>query len=87
MAGLLTIADLAVELNMPEPLVRDLYRANDWPSVRFSNKTIRFTREHVDQIIALHSRGQVSEPAPARPSVVTAIGIKQTSRSKARTGS
>ena len=41
MSGLLTISDLAVELQMTEALVRDLYRANNWPSVRFSNKTIR----------------------------------------------
>lgn len=60
-AELLSPADLAEALGLTEQRVMDLRRHYRWPHVRLG-RTIRFTPEQVEQIIASHSRESEASP-------------------------
>lgn len=76
---LLTPADLGKVLRIPEAQVLDLRRKHDWPHVRLSRKSIRFTAEQVEQIVAQHSAAAPSK-TPARVPAIPG----QTKGSRAR---
>ena len=76
--SLLTPADLAEDLRITETQILELRRRHNWPCVRFGHKTIRFTPEQAELIIAQH----VTTPAPAPSRLVSVSG--QTKRSQSR---
>lgn len=53
---LLTADDLATKLRISANQVKRLTKAESWPHVRFSGKTIRYRSEHVDAIVALYDK-------------------------------
>lgn len=65
---LLTPADLAARLKLTEAQVLDLRRKHNWPCVQFSRKTIRFSVDQANQIVARHA-AEPTQPAET----VTAI--------------
>lgn len=56
MRVLLTPSEVGEELGISESLVKRLTREQEWPHIRFSRETIRFRREHIEQIIAMRER-------------------------------
>lgn len=75
-ADLLTAADLAEILKVSEELVKRRTKADKWPCVKLSSKTIRYRPEHVELIVALYDH--VEKVAPIK-------GLAgQTAASKAR---
>lgn len=67
--ALLTESDLANLLRVTESQARDMRRANQWPCVRLSRKTIRYTPEQVEQIIASHATTPERETRLVAPSI------------------
>lgn len=55
-ALLLSAADVAERLGISEDRVKRRTKAEGWPCVRFSAKTIRYREEHVEAIIAMHEQ-------------------------------
>lgn len=75
---LATPADLAEILNVEEAQILEWRRAHGWPSIKVG-KTIRFTEQHVEQILAKHTT------APKRAGAAKPTGIPgQTKRSARR---
>lgn len=60
--SLLTPAQLGERLNLSEDQVLRLRRAYGWPCVEFNRKAVRFTEEHVAQIIERHAADAEPEP-------------------------
>lgn len=73
---LLTPADLAEVLKLPEAKVMELRRKHDWPHVRLGRR-FRFTEAQVEQIVA----AQTPKTAGAKKS---ASGLTPGSARKAR---
>lgn len=66
---------------IPERQVLALRRRHGWPCVQLSRKFIRFTDEHVEQIIAKHSQSGVASGV----SMTTPVASSgQTKRSASR---
>ena len=78
MTNLLTFADLAERMQLTEAQAVALRRKNNWPCVRLGGKTIRFTEEQVDQIIAQH----IDATRPAVTSAPAIAGQTKGSRSR-----
>lgn len=75
---LLTPADLAERLRLPEEQVMKLRRRHDWPHVRLGRR-FRFTESQVDQIVASRTvKGGSKSP--------TSKGQTARSASRARAG-
>ncbi len=53
MKRLLTPEDLSEYTGMNKRRVVDLCRTQNWPHIRFSRNIIRFTEEHIDQILKM----------------------------------
>lgn len=53
MNRLLTPEDVSEYTGMNKRRVIDLCRQQKWPHIRFSRNIIRFTEEHIDQIIKM----------------------------------
>lgn len=79
MTAVLTPADLAEILQVDEAKVLEWRRTYNWPSFKVGRK-VRFTSEHVEQIIASHSGRPHAE---VDSSVVVALP-GQTKRSASR---
>lgn len=58
---LLTDTDLAKAFGETEKLIGEWRRTYGWPHIKVG-KAIRYTPQHVEQIIASHSHGQRSKP-------------------------
>lgn len=87
MTELLSPVELASLLKLSTAQVIEFTRDKDWPHIRFTNKSIRFTEEHVAQILAKHEY-RPDVPAETRPAgTVSPLLLKQTKRSRARSGS
>lgn len=78
MSDFYTEADLAEMLNATERRIGEWRRIYSWPHLRIG-RTIRFTQNDVEQIVAKHAR-----EAEAEPLAVTIAG--QTKRSARRAG-
>ena len=61
---LYTVQDLAELFKMSPQTVWAHVRAGDWPHWKPGPRTIRFTEDHITQILAQHDR----QPQPHRPS-------------------
>jgi uncharacterized protein YjcR len=68
-----TPADLAELFGVEERQILEWRRQKSWPSLKFG-KTIRFTDDHVAQIVAMHSQ----------KTKATAAATGQTARSSRR---
>lgn len=79
--GLLSPEALADELGITVVQVKELTRTQAWPCVRFSRKTIRYTPEQVEQIVAMHSRSGAADP-PEEGAKVAQLRAAQTERSR-----
>lgn len=87
MSELLSPEDLARELGLPSAAKAvELTREKDWPHVRFTNKLIRYTAEHVEQIIAAHTVTPDAKPEQRPAGTVSPLRLAQTQRSRSRTG-
>lgn len=75
MTTLLTAAQAAERLGISEDQMKRRSAKENWPSVRFSSRTIRYSEAHIEQIIAAHE-GKVA--------LVNADDFGQTDRSKAK---
>lgn len=75
--GLHTPADLAAMFDTTELQVLEWRRQHSWPSIKVG-KTIRFTDEQVEAIIAIHST------KPTRAAAATPVIQGQTARSARR---
>lgn len=75
-AELMTAEQVAERLGISVNQVKRRTVAENWPSVRFSARTIRYRAEHVEQIIAMHE------------SIADIKGFRtgQTARSRRRAG-
>jgi uncharacterized protein YjcR len=73
-----TPADVAEMLHTTEANVLQWRRQHGWPSLKVG-KTIRFTHEHVEQILAKHTVKPAKKSAPT-----TSIIAGQTKRSARR---
>ncbi|MCW2132935.1 hypothetical protein [Arthrobacter sp. VKM Ac-2550] len=62
MNKLYTPKELAERFEVTPDFVRERARRNEWPSQRFGERTIRFTENHVNQILARTE----SKPAGAK---------------------
>lgn len=74
MSAYLTPADLAEMFGATEETILRWRREHSWPSIKIG-RSIRFSPEHVEQILATHE----AKPALAEPVEVEASG--QTARS------
>lgn len=81
MTGLLSPEQLADELGVKVEQVKTWTREHDWPCVRFSLKTVRYTPEQVQQIVAMHTE-VTGEPDPVDDSKVAQLRAAQTARSR-----
>lgn len=64
MTPLLSVEDLAERLAAPSvEWVRQRVRDENWPCVRFTRKTVKFTEEQVEQIVARYT----TKPEPVAP--------------------
>ncbi len=52
--NLLTPAQVGERLNLTAEQVLRLRRLNGWPCIQFNRKAVRFTEDHVAQIIERH---------------------------------
>lgn len=84
---LLSPVELASLMKLSTEQVITFTREKDWPHVRFTNKSIRFTPEQVDQIIAAHTVTPDAKPEQRPAGTVSPLRLTQTKRSRARTGS
>ncbi|WP_459982630.1 helix-turn-helix domain-containing protein [Nocardioides sp. AN3] len=78
MSALKTTADLAEYFNVPERRIYEWRVEHDWPCVKIG-RTIRFTDEHVAEIMARHTvtgEARATQPQPL---------FVRTKRSAART--
>lgn len=78
---LLSPEQLADELGLTVTQVKDYTREHDWPCVRFSLKTVRYTPEQVEQIIAAHTE-VTGDPDPVEGANVAQLRAAQTTRSR-----
>lgn len=76
-------AELAEVFGVSERQLMDWRRSNGWPSVRIG-RTIRFTQDHVDEILARHS--QAPADADGQPAVAIA-GQSKASAARAQRAS
>jgi excisionase family DNA binding protein len=51
-----TPEQLAERLGVSLRTVREMYYTNTWPHLRINKRTVRFTEEHFEQIIAMSER-------------------------------
>lgn len=51
-----TPEQLAERLGVSLRMVREMYYTNTWPHLRLNKRTVRFTEEHFEQIIAMSER-------------------------------
>ena len=54
-APLATESDLAEALGLSVEKIRELRKTRKWPHVRLTRFDVRFTEEHVEQIVAKHT--------------------------------
>ena len=59
---LLTVADVAEKLKISEELAKRLSKADNWPRVKISSKTIRYRPQHVELIVALYDHVEKAAP-------------------------
>lgn len=78
MTGLLTPAEVAERLRISEALVYELRKRHQWPCVLLGRKTIRFTEEQVEQIVARHAT------TPKAPAPTSAIKGQTTASARRR---
>jgi DNA-directed RNA polymerase sigma subunit (sigma70/sigma32) len=64
MNELLTPEQLAERLGVPLRMVREMYYTNSWPHLRLNKRTVRFTDEHLEQIIAMSERRPTTDAWP-----------------------
>jgi hypothetical protein len=78
MTHLLTVEDLAAELKLPVERTKRLARENDWPCIRFSRKSVRYSPDNVAAIVSMHA-------AKPKPRAAKTAGVPgQTAHSRAR---
>lgn len=75
MSALLTIEELAAELRLPVERAKVLARRHNWPCVKFSSKSVRYSPDNLAAIIAKHRHEEKVPSAAGLPG--------QTARSKA----
>lgn len=57
---LLTPEQLAERLGVSLRTVREMYYTGTWPHLRLNKRTVRFTEDHYEQILALSERSPTS---------------------------
>jgi len=81
---LLTPATLAESFGITEKQLLELRRKHDWPCVRLSHKSIRFTPEQAAAIVAQHATSGATTDGPAPVTGIAGL-LGQTKGSRART--